>query len=130
MFAALTRLRRLAKVDFSHNLITDVGMDAITEEIRGLRRSLLTSLRLNGNQIGNEGAMGLFRALGRENQVSDIGLAENALKEDFAAELEAWLKSQRARDVGHSHMLTKIRLDGNGLTLKGFRDVEAQVLIN
>ena len=68
-------------------------MEVIASEIAGTRRPLLTSLQFNGCMLTDEGAMGLFKALERENQVSEVGLAENALKDDFAARLESWLKT-------------------------------------
>ena len=130
LFAALARLRRLAKVDFSENLIADAGMVAVAGEIAGTRRPPFTSLRFNGNKVANEGAVALFMALKAENSVSEVGLAENALKEDFAAWLDAWLRTQRARDVNHSHELVKIHLGGNSLSLEGYRAVAAQVSVN
>ena len=59
----LDRQRRLSKVDFSGNTITDVGMTELAGGIRGTRKLLLTSLKFNGNQIQTEGAIGLFEAL-------------------------------------------------------------------
>ena len=126
----LGRQRRLEKVDFSGNTITDVGMVDLAREVRESRRLLLRSLKLNGNQIQTEGAVRLFGALSAGNAISEVCLAENAIKEDFADLLVAWMKRIRAQDTSHSHNLTRIDLQGNALAVKGFRDIGQQVSIN
>ena len=120
----------MQQVDFSGNTLTDAGAAELANELREARKLLLTSLKLNGNQIATEGAIDLFKALERPNIISEVCLAENAIKEDFAEMLVAWLKHNRAQDTGHSHNLARIDLQGNALTVKGFRDIEHQVGIN
>lgn len=123
MFHALTRLRRVTHIDLSQNMITDVGLLQAIEEMSDVRKPQLICLRFNDNKIGDESAMQLFKMLQRENHVNEICLAENCLTEQFSEWLTVWLKAQRARNIEHSHNLTKIDLWGNNLTIRGHREI-------
>ena len=92
MFHSLSRLRRITRIDLSQNIITNVGLQHAIEEISEVRRPSLVCMRFNDNKISDEGAIALFEMLEKENQISEIGLAENCLTEDFSYWLTGWLK--------------------------------------
>ena len=59
-------------------------MEDFAKEIKATRRlQELEVIKLNGNQIQTEGAITMISAIDKPNNVKEIYLSENQIKEDF-----------------------------------------------
>ena len=64
------------------------------------------------------------------NDVKEIGVLENYVEEDVTAEIVAWLKHMRTKNVQYSHNMVNLNLFGNNLSMKHMEEIENQLKIN
>eukprot|EP00004_Rigifila_ramosa_P017066 TRINITY_DN4114_c0_g1_i2.p1 TRINITY_DN4114_c0_g1~~TRINITY_DN4114_c0_g1_i2.p1 ORF type:complete len:391 (+),score=100.88 TRINITY_DN4114_c0_g1_i2:88-1260(+) len=99
------------KMNFSHNGITDVGLQNVAQQMLNFRenakRSTLECLDLNFNLIGDLGVKGLARALEADVcPLTRLDLAHNRIGNDGALALAAGLqKCSRVKTVDVTHNL-------------------------
>ena len=99
-FESLPALRRLRKVDFSHNAVTDAGIRSLglrigDRYVAAGRGSQLSCILFNANKITNEGVLLFFSYLERRHHIREVGFGGNLLQPGLCEQLAEWLKAQR-----------------------------------
>ena len=115
----------IEKIDFSNNTLGDKGMEEFAKVIKATKRlQELEVIKLNGNQIQTHGAMTMISAFDKPNNVKEIYLVENQIKEDFPELLVQYMRHVRSQNTDYNHKLIKIDLSGNAISLCGSRDID------
>ena len=66
----------------------------------------------------------MISAIDKPNNVKEIYLSENQIKEDFPELLVQYMRHVRSQNTDYNHKLVKIDLSGNAISLCGSRDIE------
>ena len=126
-----TRCVEIEKIDFSNNTLGDRAMEDFAKEIKATRRlQELEVIKLNGNQIQTAGAITMISAIDKPNNVKEIYLSENQIKEDFPELFVQYMRHVRSQNNDYNHKLVKIDLSGNAISLCGSRDIQIQLDMN
>ena len=72
----------------------------------------------------------MISAFDKPNNVKEIYLVENQIKEDFPELLVQYMRHVRSQNTDYNHKLIKIDLSGNAISLSGSRDIDVQINMN
>ena len=130
-FDAISSLKRLTKIDYSENIITNRGLESICPQIGAHIKSVLSELNFNHNEISDRGLKKFLFALEkRQNTLTKLSFIENDITDDGGFYLYEWLKRFRTMNVSHNLNLVKFDLSYNKVMYKGLEDIESQLIIN
>ena len=124
-------LRRLTKIEYSHNNITNNGLEGICNQIGAHVKSVLTELKFNHNEIRDRGLKKFLLAIEkRSNTLTKLSFIENAVTDDGGFYLYEWLKRFRSLNVSHNLNIVQFNLSYNKVMYKVLEDIESQLIIN
>ena len=110
----------LTTLDLNRQKIGDEGARELAERLK--KSTTLTTLHLYGNQIGAEGAKELAEALKMNSTLTTLNLSHNQIGDEGAKELAEALKRNTA--------LATLNLNGNGIGAEGAKELAEALKFN